>query len=253
MGQAASCLTGNVDPDTSLLLTLLENRRDAMKSEQSLARQLTQDKNNAEVSGGRTVQCYDDIRIVSGGSLDREIEFAVADFFATVQGLRDGRLSSVKQSAVFGETRVLKDALESILNVKNEQGEKVKHFTVLFVNHALVRVDYSIYGFSMSARDFGLEEGRSGVCYVADLVVLDYSKLNASDIEHLFSQAHDPRAEDMGYVHTIKMKLVEAGVLSRMMLSSHITPDALKMLSRSFGEAQRDIEDAHDQLLDYEK
>lgn len=245
MGQAASDLAAETSTEVQELLTVLQNRRNAMLSQDRLARGSAQTLSATEVAGGRTVMRTSSIRVAKGTSLDDELTGAITDFFNSAQGAISGDKQSAKHSAVNGAKRLLMGGLSTLLGVSSGQSQEQQSFVVLFMNNAFVRVDYYAYSFSVSASKFGVEAKQSGACYVADMAVLDPQTLTPSEIDFLLSQAFDVHDEDVSYVDTIKMNLVESAVLSRMMSDPLISFSDLSKIAKSLASTHASIESAY--------
>lgn len=70
-----------------------------------------------------------------------------------------------------------------------------------------MQVDYFLYSYSVSAKKWGEEANRAGICYMADLAVLDLADLKPSEVDYLVSQALSVGAADFEAVAQIKLEV----------------------------------------------
>ena len=116
-----------------------------------------------------------------------------------------------------------------------------KSFVVLFLNNAFVRVDYFAYSYSVGAKVWGAEENQSGLCYIADLAVLETEKLKPSEIDYLLSQALAVKTAEFSKLNELKIVLVQSAILSRTLENKELSFEELANIADALSKSQEKI------------
>eukprot|EP00727_Mastigamoeba_balamuthi_P008648 m51a1_g4405 hypothetical protein (400) ;mRNA; f:425170-426494 len=229
------------------LVTALQNRLDAFEAEVKLTRGSGEGR-TTEVSGGRTIMRVSEVRVASSTDVDKELTAGIDSFFAAAQAAVAGDDQSAKQAAVEGAKNVLTGGIRTLLGVSNGQSMTKKSFVVLFINNAFVRVDYYIYSYSVSATKWGVEADSSGVCYLADLAVLQMKDLHPEEIDFLTSQALQVAPGDFNTLIKVKVNLTQVAVLSRVLQRENLSYKEITEICKELAASQAAVAEAFAQL-----
>eukprot|EP00727_Mastigamoeba_balamuthi_P014753 m51a1_g9903 hypothetical protein (391) ;mRNA; r:80684-81942 len=229
------------------LVTALQNRLDAFEAEVRLTRGSGEGR-TTEVSGGRTIMRVSEVRVASSTDVDKELTAGVDSFFAAAQAAVAGDSQGAKQAAVEGAKSVLMGGVRTLLGVCNGQSMTKRSFVVLFINNAFVRVDYYLYSYSVSARKWGMEADSAGVCYLADLAVLQTKDLHPEEIDFLTSQALQVGPGDFGALVKAKVNLTQVAVLSRLLQRENLGFKEIAEICKELAASQAAVAEAFAQL-----
>ena len=173
------------------MLDRLEMKRDEFLARVKLAR--SDKSNDAEVTGGRTISRYSDIRVATNAGIDSQIMTAISDFFSAAQGGDKG-----KKAAISGAKNLVMAGINAVFGAGTGQGREKEGFVVLYMNFAFVRIDYMVYAYTSSGKSWGAEASKAGACYVCDLAVVDINafKIHLKLIDYLLTQAFNRSGDE---------------------------------------------------------
>jgi len=233
------------------MLQVLHNKLEAMELVIKSTRGSDSELSKTEVASGRTVMRVSEIRIADNSGPDEQLTAGIHSFFNAAQSSVAGDDQGAKTSAIKGAESLLSSGMNALFGVTNGQGMEKQSFVVLFINNAFVRVDYYIYSYSVSAKEWGAEANSGGMCYIADLAVLDMAAITAAEIDFLASQALQISDGDFDKLMQVKISLIEVSILSNALRDTSMSFDKLSEISKQLGTAQKSINDTFKQLETY--
>jgi hypothetical protein len=233
------------------LIQTLENKLEAIKLEIRSTRGAAAEGREKEVAGGRSVLRVSEVRVTDSSGVDENLEKGIENFFDAATNGIDGEEDKAKKSAVAGAKNLITAGLGALFGVTSGQGMTRQSFVVLFLNNAFVRVDYYAYSYSVSAEIWGAESNQSGVCYIADLAVLDTGELMPNEIDFLLSQALSVNNAEFQQLNKIKVALVQSAILSRALKNKDLDFEELSTIATGLAKSQEAISDAFNSLQDY--
>ena len=163
----------------------LENKLEVMRLEIEATRGSAEAVKKKEVAGGRTAMRVAEIRSSTESGVDQQIMDGIADFLSMATG------AAPAQAAVAGVKKTLNAGVNALLGAQRGQSKSKRSFVCLFIGNAFVRIDYYMYSYSVSAKKWGVDKGEGGLCYVADLAVLNHKDINPEEASYFISQSFD--------------------------------------------------------------
>lgn len=232
------------------VIQTLENKLEAL--ELIMTEKRGRDKiDDKEVTGGRSVIRIKQINVSDGNGVSEQLTKGIENFFAAASnGIEDDQ-EGAKKCAIEGAKNLVSAGLDALFGVSNGQGLQRQSFVVMFLNNAFVRVDYFIYSYSVSAKQWGAEANQSGTCYIADLAVLKTSSLEVEEIDFLLTQALAINNGEFDELNRLKIALIQSSILSRALEAPDLDFKQLTEIAKSLAESRKDIDEAFKGFEDY--
>ena len=236
------------------LFKALENRVEAMQLQIEKSPGNADEVSKTEVSGGRTVMRVTEIRAANSTEVDKEIMDGIGDFLTMATGAKPAN------AAVKGTKKLLGSGVNALLGASSGESREKTSFMCLFLGNAFARIDYKMYSYSVTAKQWGTATSEAGFCYVADVAILKEGDVSPEEASYLISQSFDTSGDDK------EVSAKEADAVGDMML--HIAllqrlqaavnkPDAtmedLKGTIEQYNTVKKLIQDSMAKLTPYER
>lgn len=248
MGQdlttAAKAETTKAKSRMDAMVKTLDNKLQAYQNKVKLKRG-DGSKLTTEVGGGRTLMRQSAIRVATSQGIDEQIKEGIASFFKTASGSGE----EAKTAAIEGTQQLLSAGLSALFGVSEGQSSEIENFVTIFLNNAIVRVDYYMYSYVATGTKWGMTEGESGMCYVADMAVIENKFLKPGEITFYLKQSLPTKTpNDFMALEKLTQQLILQTRLSKAMTSEITDVRQITQLLEDYRKSEDEMKAAFEAL-----